>query len=84
MLLGHSVVCTILVYMVENVLYIDTNYNRFIWQQQYNTIPADESQKSSGVIKPTFNVLGGREDSQITRMSIVMLVNLAISQLEKH
>ena len=38
MLLGHSVVCTIiLVYMVENVLYIDTNYNRFIWQQQYNT-----------------------------------------------
>ena len=83
MLLGHSVVCTIiLVYMVENVLYIDTNYNRFIWQQQYNTIPADESQKSSGVIKPTFNVLGGREDSQITRMRVVM-VNLAISQLEK-
>jgi hypothetical protein len=69
--------------MVEYVLYIDTNYNRFIWQQQYNTIPADESQKSSGVIKPpTSNVLGGREDSQITRMSIVM-VNLAISQLEK-
>ena len=75
--------CSILsMYMVECAIHRHTNYNRFIWQQQYNTIPADESQKSSGVIKPTSNVLGGREDSQITRMRIVM-VNLAISQLEK-